>query len=67
MSKLLNLDYGYGAPWLIPVTAIDGAQLARVEASRVSDAERLRIGPPVPAHVELPLLIAMSDQHNALA
>ena len=67
VSKLLNLDYGCGAPWLIPVTAIDGEQLARVEANRVSDAERLRIGPPVPAHVELPLLIAMSDQHNALA
>lgn len=46
-------------PWFIPVTAINGATLK--DATKAKSA-----GDPVPAHIELPLLLALCDGHNIL-
>jgi len=61
----LSLDFGAGRPWFIPVSAIDGAVL---DAQPGTGAQRPdgRQAPPVPVHVELPLLVALCESHNAL-
>ncbi len=64
-----SLRFGGTKPWFIPVSAIDGARLKRV-LGEPSERERQKLvkesGDPVPAHVELPLLIALCQQTNAL-
>lgn len=62
-----RLDFG-GRPWLIPLSAVDGKFLDRVEAGRPSwkEEERPELPEPVPVHVELPLLVALCERHNAL-
>jgi hypothetical protein len=57
----VSLDFGAGRPWFIPVSAIDGAVLDRQGAARGAG-----LPPPVPVHVELPLLVALCASHNAL-
>src|SRR5690349_20547390 len=60
----VSLDFGAGRPWLIPVSAIDGAFLdSQMKPGAVKSA---RLPPPVPVHVELPLLVALCASHNAL-
>jgi len=67
ISNLRKLDFGRGEPWLIPMSALDGHKLLSAERSELPESDRRRLGPPVPAHVELPLLIALSERYNALA
>jgi len=52
-----RLEFGRGKPWILPVTAVDGARLILGDKSE---------GEPTPAHVELPLLVAMCEKHNVL-
>ena len=59
------LDFG-SRPWLIPVSAVEGKLLDRIERQKdkgLPSDERLD---PVPVHVELPLLVALCERHNAL-
>jgi hypothetical protein len=59
-----SLQLGAGQPWFVPVSAIDGAVL---DAARESRGKRdFGQRPPVPVHVELPLLVALCTSHNAL-
>lgn len=60
----VSLDLGAGRPWLIPVSAIDGAVLDTQTGRRTSRGPGSP--PPVPVHVELPLLVALCESHNAL-
>lgn len=62
-----DLDFGRGLPWIIPVTAVDGKVLESVVEARMSgDGIPRRLASPVPAHVELPLLVALCEYHNVL-
>lgn len=62
LSPLLSqLKFGSGEPWIIPMSAIDGTQLQNVEAGEPAPEH-----PPVPVHVELPLLAAFCEHTNAL-
>ena len=73
-----SLDFGRGKPWLIPVSAVDGDVLDRLDPEGDGDAkvpdrpERKPaavsgpLAPPVPVHVELPLLVALCERSNAL-
>jgi len=62
-----ELNFGAGPPWLVPVTAVDGVELNRITAQKEkTPGHRYQGDPPVPAHVELPLLAAMCEHHNAL-
>lgn len=60
----VSLDLGAGRPWLIPVSAVDGAVLDTQTGRRTARTPAL--APPVPVHVELPLLVALCESHNAL-
>jgi hypothetical protein len=61
------LDFSEGRPWFLPVTAINGARLQVILGAPEEEQRRLRLeGRPVPAHVELPLLIALCEETNAL-
>jgi hypothetical protein len=55
-----------GRPWLIPLSAIDGAALDEIEARSEDPDDRPPRDPPEPAHVELPLLVALCERDNAL-
>jgi hypothetical protein len=57
------LDYQGGRPWLIPLSAIEGTLLDRIEREKLQVDDRPA---PVPVHVELPLLVALCERHNAL-
>lgn len=57
-----KLDLGRGRPWLVPLSAIEGARLDQGHAP----AARRASGPPVPVHVELPLLLTLCASSNAL-
>jgi len=61
-----QLDFGVGTPWMVPLSAIEGSELDRLgdHQGRSQTLDRLR--PPVPVHVELPLLVALCEQTNAL-
>lgn len=59
------LDFGGGPPWLIPMSAIEGKTLEAVEKLHAMP-QRGRFNPPVPVHVELPLLVALCEHENAL-
>jgi hypothetical protein len=62
------VQFGHTAPLFLPVSAIDGARLQRILNSPKEEQEAMarQSGDPVPAHVELPLLIALCAQTNAL-
>ena len=61
------LDFGKGLPFIVPMSALDGEQLDTIEAQRQVDSNYRYAGRgPVPAHVELPLLLALCEYHNAL-
>lgn len=57
-----TLDFG-SRPWLIPISAVEGKLLDRIERENLRLDERPA---PVPVHVELPLLVALCERHNAL-
>ncbi len=57
-----TLDYRGGRPWLIPLSAVEGTRLDRIEREKQT-GERLA---PVPVHAELPLLVALCERYNAL-
>jgi hypothetical protein len=61
-----ELSFGGKQPWLIPVSAVHGEALDQLEADYPNPDERPRREPPVPIHVELPLLVALCEQGNAL-
>ena len=62
-----TLEFGGGGrPWLLPVSAVDGDLLARIERRTLTEPERVRLKDPVPAHVELPLLVSLAERFNAL-
>lgn len=61
-----QLDLGAGEPWIVPLSAIDGDRLAVTEDDPTAVQARLRLDPPVPLHVELPLLVALCGRANAL-
>jgi hypothetical protein len=61
------LDFGHGLPWIIPVSVMDGEQLDVIETERSRNpGYNPRGRRPIPAHVELPLLAALWEHHNAL-
>jgi hypothetical protein len=57
------LDFGGGPPWLVPLSAIEGTLLDRIEREKLPVDDRPA---PVPVHAELPLLVALCERHNAL-
>lgn len=57
------LDLGAGPPWIVPLSAVDGAVMERQMVLPVADR---RTKPPVPVHVELPLLLALCERYNVL-
>nr|VFK10216.1 MAG: hypothetical protein BECKLPF1236B_GA0070989_10134 [Candidatus Kentron sp. LPFa] len=59
-----TIKFGHAKTWFIPMTAIYGDTLDRMEQRE----KKVRVGirAPVPVHVELPLLVAMSDGRQAL-
>lgn len=61
----VSLDFGAGQPWFIPLSAIDGAVLDSQSAAGARPVAG-QLVPPVPVHVELPLLVALCESHNAL-
>lgn len=62
-----QLNFGHGLPWIVPVSALDGEKLLQIEEERVRNpGYKYRGQPPIPAHVELPLLAAMCEHYNAL-
>lgn len=61
-----KLSFRAGAPWLIPVSAVEGRMLDSIESRYPDPDARPRLDPPVPAHVELPLLVALCERENAL-
>lgn len=67
IARLPNqLDFGAGTPWMIPLSAVDGSRLALLQERRDEPQVQLRRSPPVPVHVELPLLVALCERANAL-
>ena len=68
VSKIpTDLDFNGGQPWLIPLSAIEGRMLDTIEeGDKDPDKKRKRFRPPVPVHVELPLLVALCERENAL-
>jgi hypothetical protein len=61
-----QLNFNGGLPWIVPMSAIEGTVLDQFEEKETSRSERREFGDPVPAHVELPLLMALCEHHNAL-
>ncbi|HEX4960923.1 MAG TPA: hypothetical protein VF173_08800, partial [Thermoanaerobaculia bacterium] len=60
-----RIEFGGGRPWFVPLSAIDGATLDSWEQGQAKKP-KAGLRPPVPVHVELPLLVALCDSHNAL-
>jgi len=60
-----RIEFGGGRPWFVPLSAIDGATLDSWEQGKAKKP-RAGLRPPVPVHVELPLLLALCDSRNAL-
>jgi len=64
VSSIPNrLDFDAGKPWLIPLSAVEGRRLEEHHGQHFYPG---RFMPPVPVHVELPLLVALCDKENAL-
>ena len=61
-----RLEFGGGQPWLIPMSAVDGKYLTSIEQSREIGEPHARPRFPVPVHVELPLLVTLCQEENAL-
>ena len=66
-----SLDFGRGRPWIVPLSAIEGARLDELAKKypNPDDPARLREArnvAPTPVHVELPLLVALCERENAL-
>jgi hypothetical protein len=59
------LDFNNRPPWMIPLSAVEGKTLELVE-KRPQSSLQGQAKPPVPVHVELPLLIALCERENAL-
>ncbi len=59
-----RIEFDGGRPWFVPLSAIDGAVLDAQE--QLQGKHRGGLRPPVPVHVELPLLVALCESHNAL-
>ncbi len=74
VARILELlDISPERPWILPVSAVDGHKLEQVEQMRRQGLEAHPRKPwnepwdePVPAHVELPLLLALCEQTDAL-
>lgn len=60
------LDFGAGPPWLVPVSAINGSRLSLMEDARANGRPVGGDTPPVPVHVELPLLLCLCQADNVL-
>jgi GTPase SAR1 family protein len=60
-----RLNFG-NRPWVIPTSAIQGSRLDRIEREYGGSMDRPELPAPVPAHVELPLLVALCESTNAL-
>jgi hypothetical protein len=60
-----RIEFGGGRPWFVPLSAVDGAALDSWEHGKAKKP-KAGLRPPVPVHVELPLLVALCDSHNAL-
>jgi hypothetical protein len=67
-----SLNFGHGLPWLIPMSALNGNELVKVNQQwkdweNGKMAKKPRPGPPpVPAHVDLPMLAALVEWKNAI-
>jgi len=66
-----SLDFGRGRPWIVPLSAMEGARLEELAEKypNPDDPARLREArnvAPTPVHVELPLLVALCERENAL-
>jgi hypothetical protein len=59
------LNFGQ-RPWLIPLSAVDGARLDEIEQKYPDPDDRPPLKAPEPVHVELPLLVALCERVNAL-
>ena len=69
LTDILNkLDLGEGRPWILPVSAIDGDLLDSEDTQKldVDDLRRRHLPAPIPAHIELLLLVTLSQHTNAL-
>lgn len=66
IPQSLDVDGRGGRPWLIPLSAVDGRELDRIEEEYPKPDDRPVLPEPVPVHVELPLLVALCERHNAL-
>jgi hypothetical protein len=61
-----KLEFG-SRPWLIPLSAVEGSRLDQIEHDYEKNPDdRPFLPAPVPVHVELPLLVALCERHNAL-
>jgi hypothetical protein len=60
-----RIEFAGGRPWFVPLSAIDGATLDSWEQGETKKP-KAGLRPPVPVHVELPLLLALCNSHNAL-
>jgi hypothetical protein len=66
-----SLDFGRGRPWIVALSATEGARLDDLERrfpdpdapARLAEVRRIA---PTPVHVELPLLLALCERENAL-
>lgn len=61
-----KLDFGRGLPWSIPLCAVEGARLEQLQTVDPVARVRRTVDPPVPVHVELPLLLTLCASTNAL-
>lgn len=61
-----ELSFDGNPSWLIPVSAIYGEAPDQIEADFANPDGRPRRAPPEPIHVELPLIVALYEQGNAL-
>jgi len=70
ISRIPNsLIFGSGLPWLIPLSAIAGDTLEGLQKQAMREGYKEPAkprDPPVPVHVELPLLVALCEHENAL-
>ena len=60
------LNFNSRQAWLIPLSAIEGKTLDNIERQHSQHRYPGRFDPPVPVHVELPLLVALCERENAL-
>lgn len=63
---LEQLHHFKGKPWIIPVSAVEGDWLLDDEQNEQLTKSDNRQSAPIPVHVELPLLVALCEQTNAL-